>query len=646
MMTSAQTIELSAARGRPMLHWVGKKPLDHVPVFPAQRVERFDPAGDGEEENLLVHGDNKDVLAWLLAHGYRQRIDLIYIDPPFDSGADYVRRVGLRGVDSEMLTGQPHDLGEQVQYTDIWVNDAYLQFMYERLLLLRELLAATGCIYLHCDHRKEHYLRLLLEEVFGAENFLNTISWRSQVARGAKVNAFYLPFSTHYILIFARDRSQTTWNPPKKRIILSEEEAAQSYMRDERGFFRTSDPGSYSFARLRELHAAGRLYAPFGGDVVIDAARERVYGTRGGSIAVKYYLQPVAGGRYAVERALDNLWDDLPGLGTTPGENVGYPTQKTEALLQRILAMSTNPGDTVLDCFVGSGTTAAVAQKMGRRWIAADINRGAIQTTSKRLQAVIAQQCAAAEEGATDAENVPAPATRSFTMYRINNYDLAIPHSEAMQLIRDHVGITPARDDPFFDGTRGERLVTIVPLQRPLNTADLEAVQRELAARPQETRDLLVVCLGKETDVDAWLDAYHAQRPLQRMAVIELRTDAQYGRFLAHQPATARVRIERRNETLHIEIDDFISPTIVQRLELDAAQMGAYIPDWRAMVDSVQIDTAYDGATFHIALSDVPARKDEWVAGCYTLPAPADPTRVAVKIIDMLGEEVLITETV
>ena len=157
-------------------------------------------------------------------------------------------------------------------------------------------------------------------------------------------------------------------------------------MEDEQGFFRTSDPGTYSFEKLVELNEQGRLYAPYDGEIVVDEDGRRVYPSNGGNIGVKYYLQALDNGRFAVERGVDNLWDDIPGLGTTPGEDVGYPTQKTEALLRRVIAASTDPGDMVLDCFMGSGTTMAVAQKMGRTWIGCDANYGSVQTTRRRLQ--------------------------------------------------------------------------------------------------------------------------------------------------------------------------------------------------------------------------------------------------------------------
>ena len=179
------------------------------------------------------------------------------------------------------------------------------------------------------------------------------------------------------------------WTAQKRRLTFSHEQASAEFMEDERGFFRTSDPGTYSFERLRQFNQEGRLYAPYGGKIVVDDENRRVFASNGGNIGIKYYLTRVRKNRYAVERGVDNLWEDIPGLGTTPGEDLGYPTQKTEALLRRALSASTKPGDMVLDCFAGSGTTAAAAHKMGRHWIACDASYGAIQTTRRRMQRVV-----------------------------------------------------------------------------------------------------------------------------------------------------------------------------------------------------------------------------------------------------------------
>lgn len=659
---SAETLTIQSAKGRPMLTWVGKQPLTRVPVFPAQLIETFEPHQppplsnpQSPIPNRLYHGDNKEVLAHLLANGLRGQVRLIYIDPPFDSGADYVRQVRLHGEKQrDRLSGATYSLGEQVQYTDIWANDNYLQFMYERLPLLRELLAADGTLWLHCDHRKVHHLHLLLEEIFGSDNYLNTISWRSQVARGAKVNAFYFPNSTHYIEIFAKDRSTPPiWHPPKKQIVLSETEAARHYLRDEQGFFRTSDPGSYSFASLKALHEQGRLYAPFGGQIILDEAQQQIYPSHGGSIGVKYYLTARDDGAYTAEQVIDNLWDDIPGLGTTPGEEVGYPTQKTEALLERIISVSTNPGDLVLDCFMGSGTTLAVAQKLGRRWIGCDINRGSMQTVSRRLQAIIQTQPAAEEQSGG----------RAFALYRVNGYDLqqdgagmGLSQAEAMRLAAETIGIRRTTNDSFFEGRLGQRLVKFANFARPLTQTDLAAIAEVLTTRPTEQRDIVVVCLGQALSVDAWLTHWNLQRSghgaqsgVHHIEVIDLRNDARYGRFFLHQPAQARVMMQRNlidPRQVQIIIQDFISPTVVERLQAQEANGRTLITDWRMMVESIAIDPAYDGTVLRTVLADAPLKRHDLVRGEYMLPTSAAPTIVAVKITDMLGEEVLVVQEV
>jgi hypothetical protein len=185
-------------------------------------------------------------------------------------------------------------------------------------------------------------------------------------------------------------------------------------------------------------------------------------------------------------------------------------------------------------------------------------------------------------------------------------------------------------------------LLKIVPFNHPLTLLDLQLLQDELKARPDEERDIVLVCLGKETAIDPWLEDYNKRHPVNKIEVIELRTDQKYGKFFVHQPAQAQVRTERRNGNIWVEIEDFISPTIVERLEMDTPLFKAQIPDWRAMVDVVLIDTAYDGEIFDITLSDVPERKDDLVSGVYELPVPEGATTVAVKIVDMLGEEVLV----
>jgi hypothetical protein len=348
----------------------------------------------------------------------------------------------------------------------------------------------------------------------------------------------------------------------------------------------------------------------------------------------------------------------IPYIAAPSHERSGYPTQKPEVLLERIIRASSNPGDLVLDCFSGSGTTAVAAQRLGRRWLCCDINKGAIQTTTKRIQSVIVEQLRRKNSErqselafGQESEGDPKPSQVGFSIWRVNDYDLAIQHNEAVNLACEHIGVTRTLSDSFFDGTVGSKLVKIIPFGHPLSPADLGDLQRELEARPNESRDIVVVCLGKELAVDSWLADWNRMRKQgdtpNKIEVIELRSDPKYGKFIAHKPASARVEIRRMKDTLVVEVKDFVSPTIVERLQEQAGPLLApKIPDWRAMVDSVMIDPAYDGKVFNITLADVPERKQDYVQGTYELDAPKGKTTVAVKITDMLGEEVLYTHGV
>lgn len=663
-------IAVSGVKGRPMLIWVGKRPLRHVTVFPAQHIETFAPAANRNaveqpdhiwqdwpkaypKGGLLFHGDNKEVLAHLLANGFRGRVNLIYIDPPFDSGADYVRKVQLRGVSgTAKIEGESYSLGEQIQYTDIWTNDNYLQFMYERLILMKELLAEDGSIWLHCDSRRNYHLRCLMDEVFGAEHFSNEVIREKQ--RGGKHHVKKALGSIHDTIFHYGRGDDVTWHHIRRevpeRVLLEryphEDEKGRYALADCRNFSGVDRPNlTYEFLGF---HGTWKWTHE---EMLRKFETGEVIQTSEGNVP-RRKVRPSEDGDL-----IQSLWYDVPDSNGSKD----YPTEKSEELLDRIIRLTTNPGDLVLDCFIGSGTACAVAQRLGRRWIACDINKGAIQTTSRRLQTIIHDQLKELGKPrqlnthpAADAPREPAPAQLAFTVHRVNDYDLAIQHNEAVNLACEHIGIERTHADGFFDGVLDRKLAKIIPLGHPLSPLDLEEVKRELEARPDEDRGVVLVCLGKELAADAWLEDWNrlrkGKKAVNRIEVIELRTDARFGKFFAHQPASARVTIKWEQEKLQIDVEDFISPSILQRLALDGSLARVKITDWRSMVDCVLIDTDFDGKVFNVVLSDVPQKKNDLVRGAYTLRyAPTGSTTnrtVAVKIIDMLGEEVLVTQPV
>jgi len=426
-------IKITPAKGRPMLYWVGKKPLDYVKGFPAQLIEVFDPLYTGRKvytpaydelkdnwQNLLFHGDNKEVLATLLELGFRGKIDLIYIDPPFKSGADYVREVELRGLkDLGRIDEDSASVLQQTMYFDIWNNDNYLQFMYERLMLLKELLSETGSIYVHLDWHVGHYIKLLMDEIFGKENFRNEIVWY-YTNKIPDTRKRLFTNSTDMILFYTKS-NQNIFNP------LYEE-------RDK----------PIKVSKMEKVNG------------------KKVY-VKGENGKVEMITRE--------ERVMDNVWE-IPLLHAQ-AERLGFQTQKPEALLERIIKASSNSGDIVLDCFIGSGTTAAVAQKLSRRWIGCDINKGAVQLTSSRLQKIIKEQI---EKNET---KYPCLA-----IYKVNNYDLKLLQTEAIELAVQHIGIQRTRTDRFFDGTLGKNLVKIIDFNHPLTLLDLQLLQDELRRCP------------------------------------------------------------------------------------------------------------------------------------------------------------------
>lgn len=601
-----ENIKITPAKGRPMLNWVGKRPLDYVKGFPAQLVECFDPLNVNKIpqtpnyeslkdnwHNLLFHGDNKDVLATLLEKGFRGKIDLIYIDPPFKSGADYVRKVKLRGVKNlNKLDNDDASILQQTMYFDIWNNDNYLQFMYERLLLLKELLSETGSIYVHLDWHVGHYVKLLMDEVFGDDNLKNEIVW---CYTGPSQTSKYF-VRKHDNILFYTKTDNYTFNSETVRV---------PYKKSTKFAGKTSFTGLTSEEKRKELDERGKL--------------------------------------------MEDWWDDVAGIGYAHGQITGFATQKPEALLERIIKASSNPDDIVLDCFIGSGTTAAVAQKLGRRWIACDLNKGAVQLTSKRLQGIIKNQISDKKDDKQLAllkEN-SLPKYTSFAVYKVNDYDLKILETEAIELAVQHIGIQRTRTDSFFDGTFGKELVKIIDFNHPLTLLDLQLIQEELEKRPNEDRNITIVCLGKELSVDPWIEEWNKKHPINKLNVIELKTNPKYGSFLIHKPDEAKVRMERTDKTKgKVVIEDFISPTIIERLNMDNKLFKIKIPDFRSMIDTVLIDNNYDGKTFHIVYSDVPEKKDDLIKGEYEIEILENKTVVAVKIIDMLGEEVIITEEI
>jgi adenine-specific DNA-methyltransferase len=381
------------ARGQALLSFAGRRMPDHLPLFEVTKIEEVRPPEPVEAElklndgpvppppGLLLHGDCLSACAYLKANNLK--VDLVYIDPPFASGANYAKKVLMRNA-SESPLDSVDSIGEEIMYGDIWQKEDFLNWLYERLLAIREALSETGSIYVHLDRSIGHYGKVLLDEVFGDDGFLNEIVWKRTSARSDSQTYNHI----HDVIFFYAKSDLFSWNP--QFTAHGEEYEEERYCYDDgdgrkyqltdmtspnprtsmmyvwKGFPPPEKGWRFQPSTMAELDAQGRIWYPED-----KAKRPRL----------KRYLDESKG------RPLDSVWMDVFPVNSQADERLNYPTQKPEELLQRIITASSDPGMTVADFFSGSGTTATVAHKLGRRFIASDIGLNAIQTTRDRLAA-------------------------------------------------------------------------------------------------------------------------------------------------------------------------------------------------------------------------------------------------------------------
>ena len=413
--------------------------------------------------NKLIWGDNKLILSSLKNGPLREEIEaqgglkLIYIDPPFDVGADFSMGIEVGG---DTLTKKPNIL-EEIAYRDTWGKgaDSFIAMLYERLVLMRDLLAEEGSIYVHCDWRLSSQIRLALDEVFSAY-FRGEIIWKKDaVGKGAKKQAKHWPKTFDNIIAYSKAEN-VLFNTVPGKITQKQLKEFRYQDPDGRKFKRTS-LGDYSDASIAKMEAEGYIYV-----------------SRTGKKYKKYYLD-----EYTIP--LDSIWVDLPGFGvaTASQELVGYPTQKPEALLERLIKASSNEGDLVADFFCGSGTTAAVAEKLGRKWICADLGKFAIHTTRKRMIGVQRQLKA-------DSQNY-----RAFEILNLGKYErqhfvglnpnlreeeqqkqLQEKEAAFLDLILNAYRAEKVENFAAFHGKKAGRLVAVGPVNLPVTRLFVEEI--------------------------------------------------------------------------------------------------------------------------------------------------------------------------
>jgi len=556
--------------------------------------------------NKLIWGDNKLILSSLKNGPMREEIEkqggikLIYIDPPFDVGADFSMDIEIGG---DTFTKKPNIL-EEIAYRDTWGKgaDSFIAMIYERLVLMRDLLAEDGSIYVHCDWRVSGYLRLVLEEVFGNQTYKNEIIWQRTNAHNETGQYGRIHDTIHFL---TKRPNPYIWHP--ENVPFSEEQLSR-YKKDKNGrYYTTQDltaprPNSTS----GKFEWRGTIPSPTRGWGYTKEQLEKWWSE--GRIATKRDGTPRMDGLivYLDEKdgqAPQSIWQDVSRVTNTGSERLGYPTQKPEALLERIIKASSNEGDLVADFFCGSGTTSAVAEKLGRKWIATDLGKFAIHTTRKRM---IGVQRQLKEQGKD---------YRAFEILNLGKYErqhfigvnpnlreeqkqqqLAAKEAAFLDLILRAYRAEKVSQFECIHGKRAGRLVAVGPVNLPVTRLFVEEIILECRKKHITKVDIL----GFEFEMGLFpnvLDEARAKgidiSPKYIPAEVFDKRAVEKNQVVFHDVSFIEVKPHIKGNTLAVELTDFsvfYSQDSIANAEASLKKKGSKIVVERGQIVKVSRD--------------------------------------------------------
>ena len=609
----------------------------------ASEAQTADPGDDWR--NKLIWGDNLYIMGSLLEH-FAGQIDLIYIDPPFATGADFSFKADIG--DAEVRKEQ--SILEEKAYRDTWGRgiDSYLQMLYERLVLMRDLLADTGSIYLHVGPNVAHYVRMLMDEVFGPNNYLNDIVWQrfNFHADAKKYGAVH-----EYVLFYSKNGDAYVFN---KQFAPFKESYIQSHFtgRDPDGrVFRLDNATAPGHGKTgKPMRFGDKILTPPPGTMwrwnqenidKLYADGKIVFTSEGSRPAVKRYLDELPG------TAVHSLWTDVNPINSQSKERAGYDTQKPESLLERVVKASSNEGDLIADFFCGSGTTPAVAEKLGRRWIGCDLGRYAIHTTRKRLMDI--------------------PNCKPFEVLNLGKYERQVwqgvafggqkqPQSmlifEYLKFILDLYGAQPLPGTQHLHGKKGQAVVHVGAVDAPVTIDEISACLEECQAMGQKELHVLGwewemglanLMVDEAKGRGVRLLMLHIPREVMEQQAVD-KGDIHFYE-LAYLEADIQVKSPKTSEVLEtsevcrvtVELTDFVIPND----ELIPPDVRRKIKKWSDYVDYWAVDWNFQRDAFVNGWTAYRTRQERSLT-LKTEPHEYDAPgvyRILVKVIDIFGND-------
>jgi adenine-specific DNA-methyltransferase len=580
-------------------------------------------------KNKVIWGDNLLVMSSLLEK-FVGKIDLVYIDPPFATGADFSFTAQVGGSQIELEKEQ--SVLEEKAYRDTWGRGttSYLGMLYQRLVLIRDLLSESGVLYLHVGPDLSHYVRTITDEIFGADCFLNEIIWkRTPFSGSSKARAKKFPVNHDSILFFAKRSDGYNFEHTYEEY--SEEYKARFKYEDQRGWYRKTLLKTYSQQTEARLKDEDRWIAPIRAGAY-PSYKQYLHESKGRQVEDIWGFE-----EDELNENKGNVWEDLNLANPMAAERTGYATQKPEVLLSRIITASSKPGSLVADFFCGSGTTMAVAEKLGRRWIGCDLGRYAIHTTRKRLLGI--ENCKPFEilnlgkyerqywQGVTFVEK-----GKKFTEKALYEY---------LAFILKLYGAQPVAGLAHLHGKKGRAMVHIGAVDAPVTIDEINAAISECVQLKQAELHIL----GWEWEMGVNdLMVPEAKKHGVKLVLLQIPREVMEqqavdkGDLQFFELAYLEVDIEKSKKlTVRIKLKDFVIPNT----ELIPAEVRSMVKKWSDYIDYWAIDWDFQNDTFMQGWVNYRTRKDRslgLVSDQHTYEK-AGAYRVLVKVVDIFGND-------